>query len=139
MADNNGGKREGAGRKAGTPNKSTAYLRELAGEHADDAIQFLADLVKDDKAPAAARVSASKEIIERGYGKSGNIVHVGFETPLSDKEPADALRAIVDKVVGGEISIDDGTKLTSMIEARTRVVEMAELEVRLSELENQKQ
>ena len=64
-----GGKREGAGRKAGVPNRSTAHMRELSGKHAGEAIATLVDIMTDTSNPAAARVSASKEIIERGYGK----------------------------------------------------------------------
>lgn len=130
-----GGKREGAGRKAGSPNKATAYMRDLASQHADDAIQTLVDLMSSSETPAAARVSASKEIIERGFGKSGNIIVLNFNPPISKMEPKDAIASIADKVTGGELPIDDGAKLTSMIEARIRAVEVADMEARLKELE----
>jgi len=134
---NIGGKREGAGRKAGVPNRSTAYMRGLAGKHASEAIATLVDIMTDPESPAAARVSASKEIIERGFGKSGNIVSLNLETPLAELQPKDALAVVSDKVIKGELPVDDGTKLTSMIEARMRAVEVAELECRLKALETQ--
>jgi hypothetical protein len=66
---NIGGKREGAGRKAGVPNRSTAYMRGLAGKHAAEAIATLVNIMTDSDSPAAGRVSASKEIIERGLAR----------------------------------------------------------------------
>ena len=130
-----GGKREGAGRKAGVPNKSTAHMRELAGKHAGEAIATLVDIMTDTANPAAARVSASKEIIERGYGKTGHVVSLQLDTPLAELQPKDALALITDKVMSGELPVDDGTKLTSMVEARIRAVEFDELEERLTALE----
>ena len=42
---NLGGKREGAGRKAGVPNRSTAHMRDLAGKHAGDAVATLVEIM----------------------------------------------------------------------------------------------
>lgn len=84
---------------------------------------------------AAARISASKELIERGFGKSSNIVSLKLETPLSELSPKDALATITDKVMSGELPVGDGTKLTGVIEARMKAVEVAELESRLIALE----
>jgi phage gp46-like protein len=64
-----GGKREGAGRKKGIPNKSTAEIKELAQQYAPAALAELARLMKDGESEAA-RVSAIKEILDRAYGKS---------------------------------------------------------------------
>jgi hypothetical protein len=100
-------------------------------------LRTLVNIMTDPESPAAARVSASKEIIERGFGKAGNIVSLNLETPLADLQPKDALAIVSDKVIKGELPVDDGTKLTSMIEARMRAVEVAELEQRLKALETQ--
>jgi hypothetical protein len=64
-----GGKREGAGRKKGIPNKSTAEIKELAQQYAPEAIAELARLMKEAESEAA-RVTAIKEILDRAYGKS---------------------------------------------------------------------
>ena len=56
------------GRKAGTPNKSTANLREAAQQFTADALQTLVDVMKDDAQPAAARISAATAILDRGHG-----------------------------------------------------------------------
>ena len=46
------------GRQKGTPNKVTADVKALV------------KILRDDKAPAAAKVSAAKEIMDRAYGKA---------------------------------------------------------------------
>lgn len=62
------GKKTGGGSRKGRPNKATAEIRELAREYAPDAITELARLAKG-ALSEAARVSAIKEILDRGYGK----------------------------------------------------------------------
>lgn len=57
------------GRKRGTPNKATAEVRDLAREYAPAALKELARLMKNAESEAA-RVSAIKEILDRGYGKA---------------------------------------------------------------------
>ena len=57
------------GRQRGTPNKSTADLREAAQQFTADALQTLVDVMKDEGQPAAARISAATAILDRGHGK----------------------------------------------------------------------
>lgn len=130
-----GGKRPGSGRKVGSPNKVTSEIRALAGEHADEAIRTLVDLMSRNETPAAARISAAKELLERGYGKSGNFATLALDTPLSEIAPAEALGLIADHVTDGDLAIDEGVKLTGIIESRIKAVEVAELETRLKALE----
>lgn len=132
---NPGGKREGSGRKAGIPNKATAFIRSLAGEHAEKAIQILVELMEATDTPAAARVSAAKELIERGFGRSGCYADLELDTPLSELVPAQAIGVIGDKVANGKLSIDEGQRLVGIVEARIKAVELAEIEDRLSKIE----
>lgn len=68
-----GGKREGAGRKPGSPNKLTVAQRrtlaEIAGEYTEKAIQTLAQIMEDKKAPHAARATAANSLLDRAHGK----------------------------------------------------------------------
>jgi hypothetical protein len=57
------------GRKKGTPNKSTAQIRQAAQKHGEAAISALVKLMNSAESEAA-RVSAIKEILDRGYGKA---------------------------------------------------------------------
>ena len=67
-----GGPKTG-GRAAGTPNKSTAEIRELAGQYGPSALAELARLSTNANSEQA-RVSACKEILDRAYGKSTQIM-----------------------------------------------------------------
>ncbi len=59
------------GRKAGTPNKSTASLKTLAQAHTEAALNALVGIVAGGEGiPPAAQVAAAKELLDRGYGKS---------------------------------------------------------------------
>jgi len=74
-----GGKRQGSGRKKGTPNKSTAELKKLAQVYTQDALDALAKILKDDKQPASARVSAANALLDRAFGKPTQAITGGDE------------------------------------------------------------
>lgn len=63
------GKKTG-GRVAGVPNKATREVREAAQQYTEQALQTLAEILVDKEQPAAARVSAAKELLDRAHGKS---------------------------------------------------------------------
>lgn len=134
-----GGKRLGAGRKLGSPNKSTAAIRALACKHSEAAIQTLLQIMQSNDTPSAARVSAAKELIERGYGKAGNHVDLELKTPLSKTTPANAIEVITDKVSEGVISTSDGQRLIGLIVARIKAVEVDDLNERVKLLETKSQ
>lgn len=64
-----GGARPGAGRKKGSPNKSTAEVKALAQQYAPAALAELARLTLEAESEAA-RVGAIKELLDRAYGKA---------------------------------------------------------------------
>lgn len=67
------GKKTG-GRQKGTPNKVTADVKEIAQAYGEEAVKALVEIVRDGEAPHAARVSAVKELLDRGYGKAKQAV-----------------------------------------------------------------
>lgn len=68
MTNTHGGKRQGAGRKPGIPNKSTEEIREIAKEYAPRAIEKLYDLMENSE-NVRIQFMACKEILDRGYGR----------------------------------------------------------------------
>ena len=77
-----GGARPGAGRKPKSKDKATVEqrktLEELARSHTDEAIDTLLSIMRDTGAPQSARVSASGQMLDRGYGKAPQaLVHSG--------------------------------------------------------------
>ncbi len=69
----------GPGRPPGCLNKTTREVKALAGDYGPGAISTLAGIMNDVEQPAAARISAAKELLDRGFGKPSQQVDVGFE------------------------------------------------------------
>ena len=58
------------GREKGTPNKSTAEIREIAQMYGADAIKGIADIALNPKTAVPIRLAAWKELLDRGYGRA---------------------------------------------------------------------
>lgn len=63
-----GGKRPGAGRKAGKVSAAKRAISELAKDHAQSALDTLVQIATAGESEAA-RVSAANAILDRAYGK----------------------------------------------------------------------
>lgn len=69
------------GRQKGTPNKITAEVKLLAREYGAEVIARLAKIaLKSDN--EAAAIAASKELLDRGYGKSITMISGPDEGPI---------------------------------------------------------
>jgi hypothetical protein len=86
------------GRVKGTPNKNTADIRALAQNYAPEAIAMLATILTTSENDSA-RISAAKELLDRGYGKSTQAVEMTGKdgNPL---EVTQIVRRIVDPAGG---------------------------------------
>lgn len=89
------GERRG-GRKAGTPNKVTAALKDMARQYTEQALLTLAEIMTNDSEAAAARVSACNALLDRGYGKPSQVLAGDDENPLKVIQTIE--RRIVDPV-----------------------------------------
>jgi hypothetical protein len=58
-------------------------VADAARELTMDAINTLAAIMKNPKAPAAARISAAQALLDRGYGKPAQAVEVNAQHDLS--------------------------------------------------------
>lgn len=65
------GERRG-GRAKGVPNKATASIRDIARQYTVEAVEALVAVLREET--GAARVSAAREILDRGYGKATTIL-----------------------------------------------------------------
>jgi hypothetical protein len=81
-----GGRREGAGRKPGVPNKVSGEIREVARQFGPSCIQRLAEfagLIEGERAEThAAQIAAIKELLDRGYGRATMPVAGDSSAPL---------------------------------------------------------
>ena len=76
--------------QSGNPGGRPKVLREveaLAREQTADAMQTLATIYKDKKAPYSARVAAANALLDRGWGKARQAVEMGSleGSPLAHK------------------------------------------------------
>lgn len=62
------GERRG-GRKKGVPNKASQDLKKIAQQYTPQAMKQLVSIANNSESDSA-RVSAIKEILDRGYGKA---------------------------------------------------------------------
>jgi Family of unknown function (DUF5681) len=83
--------------QSGNPNgrpRVLADVQNAARDHSSEAIETLARIMRDPKAPAAARTSAACALLDRGYGKPRQTVHAEntnvhyavSDKPMSDEE-----------------------------------------------------
>jgi hypothetical protein len=60
--------RKTGGRQAGTPNKATAEIKEVARQYGTEAVEKLAELMRCDDNPQVQR-AAAEALLDRGYGR----------------------------------------------------------------------
>ena len=81
----------------GNPNgrpRVLADVQNAAREHSTEAIKTLAQIMRNPKAPAAARISAACALLDRGYGKpvqtvdakNTNVNYVVSDQPMTEEE-----------------------------------------------------
>lgn len=92
-----GGKRDGSGRKRGTPNKITQTVKQYAAQFGTEAIDKLVAIMRDASAPHTAQIASAKELLDRGFGKPSISIDVA-EIKIS-QIPWDDLREITRQAV----------------------------------------
>ena len=126
---NSGGARKGAGRKKGA---GAAEYRALLATHAEELIQRVVDLAK------GGDMTALKLCIDRlcaPLRATDRLITVeGMEEA---KELSDKGELILANVSKGEITPAESQSLMNAISSLARIIEVDELERRVSELENE--
>lgn len=69
------GQPKSGGRKKGTVNKATADIKALAQQYGAEAIETLHLLMRTADSDQA-KIAATKELLDRGYGKSTQLTEV---------------------------------------------------------------
>jgi hypothetical protein len=57
-----------SGNPGGRP-RIIGHVRDMAQRHADDAIDVLAEIMRQSDAPASARIAAASAMLDRAYGR----------------------------------------------------------------------
>src|SRR5215467_10831404 len=80
-----------SGNPGGRP-KAVAEVQELARQHTPDAIKTLAQIMRDPKAPPAARAMASNSILDRAFGRPPQTVNANVASrPVREMSDAELL------------------------------------------------
>jgi hypothetical protein len=87
-----GGARPGAGRPAGVPNKATRDIKELCRGHGPAVIEGLLRLAKEADSDAA-KIAASKEILDRAYGKATQMIGGDKDNPVRARVEVEFVKA----------------------------------------------
>jgi hypothetical protein len=74
-----GGRRPGAGRPKGVPNRLTRSLKEAAAQYTREALETIIDLMKNAESEDV-RLRAAKEILDRGHGRPAQYVETASGT-----------------------------------------------------------
>lgn len=90
-----GGKRPGAGRKPGIPNRVTADIKALAQSYGPEAVEELVRIFRTSENDTA-RISAVKELLDRGFGKAAQSVIVNGDEEGGPVQFSVIKRVIVD-------------------------------------------
>ncbi len=124
-----GGKREGSGRKAGSG--QAAHYRAMLEPFAEELIQQVVDLAKGGDMAALKlcfdRLCAPLRATDR---------FITIEDMQDAKELSDKGEMILMNVANGEITPSEASSLMNAISSQARIIEVDELERRVSELEN---
>ena len=75
------GQPKSGGRQKGTLNKATKEIKTAAQKHGAEAVRILAKLMTSADSDSA-KISACKELLDRGYGKSAQAITGAEGAPL---------------------------------------------------------
>jgi hypothetical protein len=99
-----GGFKKGKSGNPGGRPKVEGHVREIARQHTATAIETLAAIMADEKAPPAARVTASVAILDRGYGRPAQALSLDLTRKSFDEMSDDELKAIAHgETIEGEV------------------------------------
>ena len=124
-----GGAREGAGRKKGSG--QAAHYRAMLEPYADELIQQVVDRAKD------GDMAALKLCLDRLCAPlRPTDGHVIIEGMADAKELSDKGELILANVADGDITPSEASNLMNAISSQARILEVDELERRITDLEN---
>jgi hypothetical protein len=114
------------GRMPGSKNRTTIVAEALLKGQEDELIRKAIELAKAGDGPML------KFLLDRVLPRERS---VQFDLPSINSASVDALRAIIAAVGNGQIAPNEAASLASLVAASARTINVAELELRLENLE----
>ena len=103
-----------SGNPGGRP-KVIAEVKELAREHTGAAIETLVSIMANPKAAPAARVSAANALLDRGYGKPGDVRLRDEERRQLQKFSRELIELKVNQLINRQPNANSMRRPTSVI------------------------
>jgi hypothetical protein len=116
------------GRKLGSKNRTTVVAEALLKGEEVELVRKAIELAK------AGDVQMLKFLLDRILPKDRS-VRIDLPAMKHGSDAIEALGAIIDAVGAGQIAPTEGSALASLVEARARMVNEAEVNLRLDEIE----
>lgn len=80
-----GGKRPGAGRKKGTPNKATLERQKRIAESGQTPLDYMLSVMRDENNPRDIRLDAANKAAPYVHPKLANVDHTSSDKSMSPK------------------------------------------------------
>ena len=122
----------GQGRPKGVPNKLTKTVRELASTFSPNAIGVLVRIMADTNAPAASRIAAAKELLDRAHGRPSASAEIKTKRGAALAEMGERILAAG---TSGALPLDHLQQLMGALQAQAKLIEQSELLQRLEAIE----
>jgi len=121
-----------AGRRQGSRNKATLALEALMDGQAEAITQKAVDLALEGDT-TALRLCLDRILPPR----KSRPVNIALPEVTTAEGVADAQATVVQAVAGGELTPEEGTTITNILEARRKAIETQEHESRIAALEEE--
>ena len=120
----------GPGRPAGSRNKATLALDDIASEKGEAILRKMVE------AAEGGDMRASELVLSRLWpARKGRLVSIELPKIESASDVVLAMGAVVEAAAAGDITPDEGTQLASILDLKRKSLETADLESRISALE----
>lgn len=121
-----------AGRPRGSRNKLTAACLDLLG---DDAEAIMETVIKRAKRGDGVALRLCVERLLPARAARDRAVEVELPAVVQAADLVSAAAAVIDRAAAGEISLSEAREFMTLLEAQRKVIETADLAVRLEVLE----
>ena len=133
-----GGARPGSGRKRGSPNVKSAEVIAKALEEGVTPIEYMLDIMRDDKADQKERQWAAEKCAPFIHPRPAPVPR-RVEIELPDLGTIEGIKLAVEKVASetalGNLAPSEAQSFVSIIEAQRKTIETLEIEERITKLE----
>jgi hypothetical protein len=123
----------GPGRPAGSRNKATLALDQIAEEAGQDILTKMVEAAK------GGDMRAAELVLQRIWpARKSRPIALTLPAIQSASDVVAAVGAVADAVGAGDITPDEGQAVASILEAKRKAIETVDLEARLSTLEKER-